>query len=158
MGQLLYYFWVDGKPVTKGSWSAFRNSKTGRINFVGPKGLVTWQKAVHDKASQTVGDDPLLDGALVIRATFYLGRPKSVEREYPYGERDGDVDKYLRAILDALTGVMYKDDAQVIHARATKIWAASPKCPMTSSSKNLAASPKTGVYVQVRRYHSHESL
>lgn len=33
-----------------------------------------------------------------------------------------DVDKLLRAVMDALTGVAYKDDAQVCRALAHKMW------------------------------------
>jgi len=120
----LVTFHVAGKPVTKGSWAAFRSKKTGRINFVGPKGLAKWQKAVHDEACRACGGvcAPLA-GALRVYAIFHLPRPKSADRAEPIGERDGDVDKYLRAILDALTGVVYKSDAQVVDARGVKRWA-----------------------------------
>ena len=32
----------------------------------------------------------------------------------------GDVDNFLKAVLDALNGICYQDDAQVTHISATK--------------------------------------
>ena len=42
------------------------------------------------------------------RALFF------VVRKYPTGRFDGDIDKLMRGMLDAMTGIVYKDDSQVI--------------------------------------------
>jgi hypothetical protein len=54
----------------------------------------------------------------------YLPRPKTVTREYPTGRQDGDEDKYLRAIQDALSlaGVYY-DDSLVVDGHIHKRYA-----------------------------------
>ena len=33
-----------------------------------------------------------------------------------------DLDKLVRAVLDALTGVCYKDDSQVVYIETEKVW------------------------------------
>lgn len=62
--------------------------------------------------------------------TFTFERPKShVKRNgdlrsgySEYHVQRPDVDKLCRAILDALTGVVYHDDSQVISLSAVKQW------------------------------------
>ena len=45
-------------------------------------------------------------------------KPKTVKRIYPFVRPD--LDKLCRAVLDALTGIAYKDDQQVVSLFATK--------------------------------------
>lgn len=77
---------------------------------------------------------PLLLGPVMIDLTFYFPRPKS-----HYGSRKGepylkdtapryksstpDADKIARAVLDALTNVIYPDDAQVAVLSIAKLYA-----------------------------------
>lgn len=119
---VLLNFWVPGKPVTKGSWSAIKSKTTGNIFFKGPKHLKAWQRAVHDEAKRQWDAEPLRECGFDVTVVFFLPRPKTVKRPLPWGRYDGDVDKYLRAILDALTGVLYVDDAQVIRAVPMKLY------------------------------------
>ena len=58
------------------------------------------------------------EGAIEIRASFYMPRPKSVKRAEPTVKPD--LDKLQRALLDALTSIVYRDDAQVVEIRASK--------------------------------------
>ena len=52
---------------------------------------------------------------------FRYERPKSVKRAVP--TVPPDLDKQIRSILDALTGVAYVDDSQVTHIIASKSYA-----------------------------------
>jgi Holliday junction resolvase RusA-like endonuclease len=119
-----FTLWVGGRPVPKGSWTAYR-SKAGRTNFVGPKGLVAWQKALHEAAALAWEGGPT-SRPVSLMATFYLPRYKTAYRPYPSGLREGDVDKYLRAVMDALTGIVYVDDSQVCWACAAKVYDDDP--------------------------------
>jgi hypothetical protein len=65
-------------------------------------------------------------GPVALRAEFRLPKPASAPkrlRTWPIKARSGDVDKLARACLDALTGVLFADDAQVISLMVTKDWA-----------------------------------
>ena len=62
----------------------------------------------------------IADGPVSVRLLFLMPRLKTVIRKYPTGKREGDVDKLLRAILDAMTGVVYGDDSQVVDAHPRK--------------------------------------
>lgn len=58
--------------------------------------------------------------ALAVHMTFYVPKKPSVKRGYPCVKYGGDVDKLCRAVLDALEGVLYANDAQVIDIHARK--------------------------------------
>ncbi len=65
-----------------------------------------------------------LTGPLEISVVFFLPRPKSLAKSYtgPHLKKP-DVDKLLRSTLDALTGVVWKDDSQVVSVTAGKRYA-----------------------------------
>jgi Holliday junction resolvase RusA-like endonuclease len=63
---------------------------------------------------------PPLDGAVQLDLTFVLVKPKTVKRIYPFVRPD--LDKLCRAVLDALTGIAYKDDQQVVTLNANKTY------------------------------------
>ena len=61
-----------------------------------------------------------MNGAVEVDLTFVLIKPKSVKRIYPFVRPD--LDKLCRAVLDGLTAIAFKDDAQVISLSAKKIY------------------------------------
>ena len=61
---------------------------------------------------------PPLEGAVSMVVNFSFVRPKSVKRKFPTTR--GDVDNFLKSVLDAGNGVLYLDDSQVVSVLATK--------------------------------------
>ena len=60
-------------------------------------------------------------GAVGVRIWFLFERPKSAPAtERPFMTVKPDIDKVLRAALDALTGLAYEDDAQVVEVQTIK--------------------------------------
>jgi Holliday junction resolvase RusA-like endonuclease len=85
-----------------------------------------WAKEIKLVASAHAPERPL-DGAVGIDATFVVQRPKSVsEKKRPHAVCKPDVDKYLRLLQDALTGVLYVDDAQVVRVQMAKVYGEDP--------------------------------
>lgn len=78
--------------------------------------LMAWRSLVA-KAARIAGCTPI-DGPISITLRFRYTRPKSVSRRLP--TVPPDLDKQIRSILDALTGVAYVDDSQVVSINATK--------------------------------------
>lgn len=110
---------VYGKPQAKGSTKAFiPKGWTRPILTSTNKQLVPWSQQITSMAISL--NAPLLEGVAVsVTADFYLAKPNSARRRvWPIVKPDGD--KLLRAILDSLTGVLFKDDAQVVDMRARK--------------------------------------
>ena len=117
-------FWVAGVPVPQGSKTGFVNPKSGRVVMVeSAKGLKFWRESVAVAAREFVGADwVLLDQPLRAVFEFYLPAPKSSKWKLrPAGKPDSS--KLLRAVEDALTGVVYRDDSLLVDSWASKFWA-----------------------------------
>jgi Holliday junction resolvase RusA-like endonuclease len=87
------------------------------------KGLRAWTDSIHVECRRARGPDRdrVMCGQVAVRLVFYLPRPKRMRRPAPTVKPD--LDKLARAVLDALSGVAYEDDAQVCHLVATKHYA-----------------------------------
>ncbi len=125
-------FTVPGHPVTQGNHKAFVVGGVARITDKAGGRLLLWRHAISDEARKAaVHQWPLL-GPVSVRMAFVLQRPQSHpkrRRTWPTGARSGDVEKLARAANDALAGVAFMDDAQVVHLDVTKDWAPTPYGP-----------------------------
>ena len=62
-----------------------------------------------------------------IHCDFYFARPKSLNKSILQKTTRPDVDKLIRAVLDALTGIVYADDSQVTAVSAAKLFDPKPR-------------------------------
>jgi crossover junction endodeoxyribonuclease RusA len=109
-------FRVDGLPRQQGS---MRSPKAGVV-IHSTRGLKPWRERVATEAKRWVPEP--LTGLVSVRVWFELPRPKRPKfRDLP--GVPPDLDKLVRAIGDALNGVAYVDDGQVVEWRATKAYA-----------------------------------
>lgn len=138
-------FTVLGRPQPAGSKKAFVNKHTGKVIVTeDAKRSKPWQQQVGDTALAYRDQLPgrLLDGPLQLDVTFVLARPKG---HYRTGRnaaliRDSaptrpavkpDTTKLLRAVEDALTGVLWRDDAQVVDQTARKVYGTPERVEIT---------------------------
>ena len=123
---------VLGVPVPQGSTRSFALKKdgayTGRTATTSdnPK-LRAWRDLVAKAASDAMMQDPeyggreILEGAVGLDLQVFLPRPKSApKRKRLRHQKRPDLDKVIRGILDALTGVVFRDDSQVCEIKALK--------------------------------------
>ena len=117
---------VRGTPAAQGSKRAIRvGSRTLLIEQ--SKRVKPWRAAVGAAAIEA-GCVPR-DGDIEVRITIRLARPAN-HYNSKGGLRSGlpiypgriDIDKAARAVLDALTGIAYKDDRQVCLLFAQRVW------------------------------------
>ena len=106
-------FRVYGVPVPQGSKNVYR----GRLVEAQGKKLKDWREAVK-KAAEDNYQGELIEGPVELQVIFYITKPKTVKREFP--TVPADLDKLIRAIGDALSGSVYKDDSQIISITADK--------------------------------------
>lgn len=121
-------FTVYGDPAGKGSTTAFYSPKKKRTFTHSPKSTVKWEQAVNFRAQEHAPEGGLLDGPLHMELRFFLPKPKSApktRRTWP--DKKPDLDKLIRAVGDALTNVIYKDDARVVSVTASKDYDATPR-------------------------------
>jgi len=117
---------VDGTPRPKGS-RVSGVTKTGvRYNRESNPRATEWLKAAKEQLRDLHRVGPLLPPYQVV-LTFYFPEPKS----NPSWPRSGDVDKYSRNVLDALTqSSVIEDDRHVIELSAIKRYG-SPRTEIT---------------------------
>lgn len=122
-------FTVSGQAKPKGSMRAFM-PKGARYPILTSSNasLKDWEQIVRHVAQDY--SDAYTTGPVRIRLRFNLPRPKSLSARVsrPHTKRP-DVDKLARAVLDALTGVLFKDDSQVYCLMATKMYANAGEPP-----------------------------
>ena len=111
-------FSCDGNPVPQGSMKVIN----GHILHSQGSALAVWRSTIALSA-RFAGAKPL-DGPMGIEVTFRVRRPKTVKRDYP--SVAPDLDKYIRACLDALTGICYIDDSQIVQISSRKVYSDTP--------------------------------
>lgn len=121
-------FTVPGRPIPQGSLTSFRHAQTGKV--------VTPQKArvreYRDRIAWAAKATGMVctGGPVRVRAVFGFARPKShrlasgkLTKRAPTSHASRpDLDKVARSLLDAITGVLVYDDAQVVALDVRKQW------------------------------------
>jgi Holliday junction resolvase RusA-like endonuclease len=120
-------FKAYGLAKPGGSKRGFVNRKTGAVIITDTSGKPgkDWRAVVATAGAEAQGDRPLLRGPLDVTIAFTVPRPKGHFRtgknsdlvrdavpRFPEGRPD--VLKLARAVEDALTGVVWQDDAQIV--------------------------------------------
>lgn len=117
-------FFVPGVPQPKGNHRAGRRDRRAKVYDTNDK-LGPWERAVAAAALPWHSLHPeILDGPVALELRFTLPRPKTVRRPWPTARSGGDLDKLIRAVGDALAGLLYADDSQVVKVTAEKTYAA----------------------------------
>jgi len=115
-------FDVLGRPAPQGSKKSIGNNR-----FVeSSKFLPAWRNAVRLAAENavTINGWTRVGGPVELEVLFYLDRPSTITKtSRPYPIVPPDIDKLLRGVGDALTGVIYDDDSQIIRVLAWKTYA-----------------------------------
>lgn len=126
-------FKVYGEAQQKGSARGFvvKSKKTGKLRSVittdnpGTKG---WEHDIRAAAASHV--PPVLwTGPVLLVVSFAMKRTKTMKAKWLPFLKAPDTDKLLRCVGDALTGVIYEDDAQVVLPVALKRYADPGEAP-----------------------------
>lgn len=113
-------FFVDGKPAPQGSKRAFKVGN--RVNLVEmSKTLPEWRRRVTEAAKQAMGAKPPTVAPIALTVIFRL--PKPAKPKWPIPATRPDLDKLLRSVNDAMTGIVYVDDSQIVTIVAEKRYA-----------------------------------
>lgn len=121
-------FFVEGRPRPAGSKRAlFKNGKAVVFDMSGQAGKV-WRRAVAAAGKLALDGKPPLDGPVCLAVWFYMPRAQAhrdragnVRATAPsFHTIRPDATKLVRAVEDALTGVCWLDDAQIVDQEAHK--------------------------------------
>lgn len=115
-------FTVDGTPATKGSYRAYtvkrKDGRTGARVDHDNKRYRPWAARVGWIARLVMAGRPPIAGPVRVDLTFRIARPKRTKLSAP--RPDGD--KMERATWDAMSGVVFVDDSQVVAWSGRKEW------------------------------------
>jgi Holliday junction resolvase RusA-like endonuclease len=124
---------VYGKPATAGSKRGFPiRRKDGTIGVAmthdNPRAK-NWMASVAQR-SREVYQGGWMTGPLELEIRFYMARPKGHYRKSQTLKDSAprrhyqkpDTTKLLRAVEDALTGVLWRDDSQIVILHISKYW------------------------------------
>ena len=74
------------------------------------------------------------ESALDVSVIFYMSIPKSKSKKWrenpPNHIVKGDIDNIIKGTLDALTGIIWKDDSQICMISAHKMYSDTPRIEM----------------------------
>lgn len=122
-------FFVPGLPQPQGSKKGYV-VRGHAVLVESATGLKPWRYAVSSVAKDAMraqGVDGWWSGeALTITMLFRFPRPKSLPKRVTQKVTTPDVDKLARAIGDALTAVVYRDDSQITDAYLRKEFGVRP--------------------------------
>lgn len=135
-------FTVYGNAQPAGSKRAFRHPHTGKIMVADANQKAKpWQYEIKAAAVDALGGEisGLLEGPLAVEFRFYTPRPRS---HYGSGRNADvvkasaparpitrpDVLKLSRAVEDALTGIVWKDDSQIVEELLEKHFGEPARC------------------------------
>lgn len=121
-------FTVHGLPMGKGSLSRMPNGAMLPAGTAASRiRVASWRDDVRAEALRAMGDRGPFLGAIRLGVDFTLPYPASLIRKYQQGWwphiKTPDVDKLLRALLDHLTGIVWRDDSQVCYVMLSKAYA-----------------------------------
>jgi Holliday junction resolvase RusA-like endonuclease len=152
-GELVTY--GDGSPLIKNGKPLVRvRPNKGRALETNAQGIARVALA----ARQQAGFGLLRDCAIHVTARFYMPSPA-----YRYGSgrnagllkdsaaarpaKKPDADKLARQLLDAITGVIYADDGQVVSLLCEKHYAEGDQVPCTEVEVSVLLQQTVGVVV-----------
>jgi Holliday junction resolvase RusA-like endonuclease len=122
---------IYGTPVPQGSKNAFYIPKLGRSVIVeNNKKTKPWRQEIAGAAGEAMRIQELelvQDCPVSVRCCFFFDRPKSLKKAIRYKLTKPDIDKLARSTLDALTGVVFKDDSLVVHLTLDKMFDERPR-------------------------------
>lgn len=108
---------VHGDPAPQGSKTPWGQEAS--------QGLKPWREVVAWEGKIVMGSRPPMIGPLAVHMTFSLSRPKShatLSDPPVFVTRTPDLDKLVRAVGDALTGIVWKDDSHISRIQAEKCY------------------------------------
>ena len=127
-----------GIPIYRGKRGSADRKFTGKVAMLDSSGQAgkEWRQDIKHAAKQVFRGPPL-SGPLVVNFSFVYPRPKN---HFGTGKNSGllkdgspkhhtsrpDVLKLSRAVEDALTGIVWVDDSQIVDERISKSYGDRP--------------------------------
>jgi len=136
-------FFVEGKPVPKARARTFK--RNGITRTVTPDSTRVNAAKIAERARGAMYGDKPYTCALKMILRVYV-RPSTATRKADYEAmmagairpiKRPDLDNFMKQVMDALNGIVYHDDSQIVEVEASKIYAAEPRIRVIVFDVNL---------------------
>jgi Holliday junction resolvase RusA-like endonuclease len=125
---LVVTFTVDGDPVPKGRPRFARRGQF--VQTYTDAKTIDYETHVSMRARHAIGATKPLEGALsvflylryTVPASYSKKRKEACLRGVEYPKRI-DIDNVYKSITDAMNGIVYLDDSQIVEAHIKKVYA-----------------------------------
>lgn len=138
-------FTVPGEPTAKGRPNFYEDKRTGKRHAVTPAKTVEYENLVKLEYQRQCGRARFPDEAMLAATlTAYYGIPGSASKRRKAAMLAGvlrptkkpDVDNVIKAVLDALNHLAYRDDVQVVELTFHKLWSDRPRVEVVLEDVN----------------------
>lgn len=104
---------VPRQEPTQGKYGTYSHPKTAQFQ----KSIKFYLRAHYPKAKP-------LEGPILLTIIFLITRPKSVsEKTRPYPHKKPDLSNLIKNLEDAMNGLIFNDDAQIVNLNCIKRYA-----------------------------------
>lgn len=118
-------FFIKGIPVPQGRprFSVIKKKRGGQfVNTYDPPKSREWKGEIERQLVDGLWEGEPLEGALHVHLIFFMPRPKSLPKKVKHHIKKPDVDNLAKSILDAMTGICFKDDSQINMLTSSKCY------------------------------------
>ena len=131
----VYCFTVPGEPVAKGRPKF--TSRGGFVRAITPEKTANYETLVKLSFKQKYPDEVPVpkDTPVIVHIVAHFAIPKSVSKRKARDMQDGyirptkkpDCDNIAKIICDALNGIAYYDDSQIVKIEVDKVYNETPR-------------------------------
>lgn len=121
-----------GNPTAKARARVYKR-KNNKYGSYTPKKTKAYSNDLAGAAIDAMKGKRLLEGALLVNISCYMPIPKTLGNKVKAGDahiKKPDLDNIIKQ-LDALNGIVYKDDSQIAALMAAKIYSNEPRITIT---------------------------
>lgn len=137
-------FEIPGEPVAKG-----RPRATRQGHFFTPEKTVRYENKVALFAAEAMDGRPPIEGPLALEFTAVFSWPASWSAKKraacPGKVSKPDGDNLQKAVSDAMNGIVYRDDAQIISWSGSKVYGDRPGLRVSIRPYSERAAPPQGI-------------
>lgn len=130
-------FTIPGEPCGKARPRVVRNGNFSRAYT--PEKTVNYETLVKLEYQRQCGDAYISEGGIHMNITARFAIPNSASKRKAQAMLDGairptkkpDCDNIIKIVCDALNGIAYKDDAQIVSVSIEKRYSVMPSVEVT---------------------------